>query len=235
MMSQNVLKKTIKKEGEEGIVDTVSQFTNFDAEIAVIGCLLWDNRTYEKIADFLIEDHFTDLNNRKIFQVIKRLLDQNILVTPITLKNYLEENDQENFDNYKYLIQIKDSTPSTQNTYQYAKLLYDLHIKRSLLGIGNGIVQNTVSNKDDLSGVDLIEKAENDLYNLSQIGSADRKYSLFSDALKSAINIIDKSFKKEGKIAGIPTGLKDLDKKLGGLHNSDLIIIAGRPSMGKLP
>ena len=229
-MSQNILKKIIKKESS---VDTVSQFTNFDAEIAVIGCLLWDNRTYEKIADFLIEDHFTDLNNRKIFQVIKRLLDQNILVTPITLKNYLEENDQENFDNYKYLIQIKDSTPSTQNTYQYAKLLYDLHIKRSLLGIGNGIVQNTVSNKDDLSGVDLIEKAENDLYNLSQTGSADRKYSLFKDALKSAINIIDKSFQREGKIAGIPTGLKDLDKKLGGLHNSDLIIIAGRPSMGK--
>ena len=228
-MSQNNLKK-IKKENN---VDAVSQFTNFDAEIAVIGCLLWDNRTYEKISDFLIEDYFTDLNNRKIFQVIKRLLDQNILVTPITLKNYLEENDQENFDNYKYLIQIKDSTPSIQNTYQYAKLLYDLHIKRSLLGIGNGIIQNTISNKDDLSGVDLIESAENDLYNLSQIGSADRKYSLFNDALKSAINIIDKSFKREGKIAGIPTGLKDLDKKLGGLHNSDLIIIAGRPSMGK--
>ena len=229
-MSQSILKKIIKK---ESIVDTISQFTNFEAEIAVIGCLLWDNRTYEKIADFLIEDHFTDLNNRKIFQVIKRLLDQNILVTPITLKNYLEENDQENFDNYKYLIQIKDSTPSIQNTYQYAKLLYDLHIKRSLLGIGNGIIQNTVSNKDDLSGVDLIEKAENDLYNLSQTGSADRKFSLFSEALKSAINIIDTSFKKEGKIAGIPTGLKDLDKKLVGLHNSDLIIIAGRPSMGK--
>ena len=229
-MSQNILKKIIKK---ENIADTVSQFTNFEAEIAVIGCLLWDNRTYEKIADFLIEDYFIDLNNRKIFQVIKRLLDQNILVTPITLKNYLEENDQENFDNYKYLVQIKDSTPSTQNTYQYAKLLYDLHIKRSLLGIGNGIIQNTISNKEDISGIELIEKSENELYNLSQIGSADRKYSLFSDALKSAINIIDKSFKKEGKIAGIPTGLKDLDKKLGGLHNSDLIIIAGRPSMGK--
>ena len=232
-MSQNIFKKTIKNQDGEDIVDTVSQFTNFEAEIAVIGCLLWDNRTYEKFSDFLIEDHFTDLNHRKIFQVIKRLLDQNILVTPITLKNHLEENDQENFDNYRYLIQLKDSTPSTHNAHQYAKLLYDLHIKRSLLGIGNGIVQNTVSNKDDLSGVDLIEKAENDLYNLSQIGSADRKYSLFGDALKSAINIIDKSFKREGKIAGIPTGLKNLDKKLGGLHNSDLIIIAGRPSMGK--
>ena len=75
---------------------SIEKLTNFDAEIAVIGCLLWDNRTYEKIADFLTEDHFTDLNNRKIFQVIKRLLDQNILVTPITLKNYLEESNKEN-------------------------------------------------------------------------------------------------------------------------------------------
>jgi|TARA_B100001964_G_scaffold45104_1_gene50195 replicative DNA helicase len=229
-MPQNVLKKIDKK---ENILDTGEKFTNFDAEIAVIGCLLWDNRTYEKIADFLIEDHFTNLNNRNIFQIIKRLLDQNILVTPITLKNYLEENVQKNFDNYKYLNQIKDSAPSTQNTYQYAKLLYDLHIKRSLVGIGNTIIQNTISNEDDLSGITLIENAENDLYNLSQTGNADRKYSLFSDALKNAVNIIDKSFKKEGKIAGLPTGLKDLDKKLGGLHNSDLIIIAGRPSMGK--
>ena len=81
-MPQSILEKIDKK---ENITEPVGKFTNFDAEIAVIGCLLWDNRTYEKIADFLIEDHFTDLNNRKIFQVIKRLLDQNILVTPITL------------------------------------------------------------------------------------------------------------------------------------------------------
>ena len=220
-------------DNNEKHTEEVSKFTNFDAEIAVIGCILWDNRTYEKIADFLTEDHFTDLNNKKIFQVIKSLLDQNILVTPITLKNYLEESSKENFDNYKYLNQIKDSAPSTQNTHQYAKLLYDLHIKRSLLGIGNQIIQKTIINEHDLSGLTLIENAENDLYNLSQTGNADRKHSLFSDALKNAINIIDKSFKKDGKISGIPSGLKDLDKKLGGLHNSDLIIIAGRPSMGK--
>ena len=229
-MVQNVLKNIDKK---DGLIESIGKLTNFDAEIAVIGCLLWDNKTYEKIADFLNEDHFTDLNNKNIFKIIKRLLDQNILVTPITLQNYLEENDQENFNNYKYLNQIKDSAPSIQNTYQYARLLYDLHIKRSLIGIGNGIIQNTITNEDDLKGMNLIENAENELYNLSQTGSSDRKHALFSDALKNAINIIDKSFKRDGKIAGLPTGLKDLDKKLGGLHNSDLIIIAGRPSMGK--
>ena len=209
------------------------KFQNFDAEIAVIGCLLWDNKSYEKIADFLIEDHFIDLNNKNIFKTIKRLLDKNILVTPITLKNYLEENDKDSFDNYTYLNQIKDSAPSTQNAYQYARLLYDLHIKRSLIGIGKNIIQDTISNEEDLEGINLIENAENDLYNLSQTGSSDRKYSLFGESLKKAIDIIDQSFKREGKIAGLPSGLKDLDKKLGGFHNSDLIIIAGRPSMGK--
>ena len=209
------------------------KFQNFDAEIAVIGCLLWDNKSYEKIADFLIEDHFIDLNNKNIFKTIKRLLDKNILVTPITLKNYLEENDKDSFDNYTYLNQIKDAAPSTQNAYQYARLLYDLHIKRSLIGIGKNIIQDTISNEEDLEGINLIENAENDLYNLSQTGSSDRKYSLFGESLKKAIDIIDQSFKREGKIAGLPSGLKDLDKKLGGFHNSDLIIIAGRPSMGK--
>ena len=228
-MALNNLQSDQNKENQE----ISEKFQNFDAEIAVIGCLLWDNKSYEKIADFLIEDHFIDLNNKNIFKTIKRLLDKNILVTPITLKNYLEENDKDSFDNYTYLNQIKDSAPSTQNAYQYARLLYDLHIKRSLIGIGKNIIQDTISNEEDLEGINLIENAENDLYNLSQTGSSDRKYSLFGESLKKAIDIIDQSFKREGKIAGLPSGLKDLDKKLGGFHNSDLIIIAGRPSMGK--
>ena len=120
-------------------LEIIEKFDNFNAEIAIIGCLLWDNRSYEKIADFLTEDHFIDLNNKNIFSTIKRLLDKNILVTPITLKNYLEENNEGAFDNYTYLNQIKDSAPSTQNAHQYAKLLYDLHIKRSLIGIGQTI------------------------------------------------------------------------------------------------
>ena len=228
-MPLNNLQSVQNKENQE----ISEKFQNFDAEIAVIGCLLWDNKSYEKIADFLIEDHFIDLNNKNIFKTIKRLLDKNILVTPITLKNYLEENDKDSFDNYTYLNQIKDSAPSTQNAYQYARLLYDLHIKRSLIGIGKNIIQDTISNEEDLEGINLIENAENDLYNLSQTGSSDRKYSLFGESLKKAIDVIDQSFKREGKIAGLPSGLKDLDKKLGGFHNSDLIIIAGRPSMGK--
>ena len=113
------------------------------------------------------------------------------------------------------------------------KIIYELHIKRSLVGIGQNIIQETIENSNELEGNDLIENAENDLYNLSQSGNTERKYAPFSQALKSAIDIIDQSFRRDGKIAGLPTGLKDLDKKLGGLHKSDLVIIAGRPSMGK--
>ena len=215
------------------IEKNIDKLTNIEAEIAIIGCLLWDNKSYEKISDFLNEEHFADQKNREIFAIIKKLLDQNILVTPVTLKNHLQENDLQGINNLTYLNQIKDSAPSTHNAFQYAKLIYDLHIKRSLISIGNEIIDNAIKNDGGLDGTSLIENAENNLYNLSEIGNIDRKHLPFNEALKNAINIINASYKREGKVAGIPSGLKDLDKKLGGLHKSDLIIIAGRPSMGK--
>ena len=212
--------------------NTTEIFSNLDAEIALIGCLLWDNRNYEKISDFLDETHFVDENNQVIFKQIKELLNRNILVSPITLKSYLSEKDF-GLEITKYLNQIKDSSPSTQNTFQYAKIIYDLYMKRSLVGIGQNIIHETFDTSTENTGETLIENAENDLYNLSNLGSAERKYSKFGEALKDAVNIIDEAYKREGKIAGVASGLRDLDNKLGGLHKSDLIIIAGRPSMGK--
>ena len=102
-------------------------FSNIEAEIALIGCLLWDNRNYEKISDLIDDFHFVDENNQIIFKQIKELLNKNILVSPITLKNYLSEKEF-GIDITKYLNQIKDSSPSTQNTYQYAKIIYELYL-----------------------------------------------------------------------------------------------------------
>jgi len=206
-------------------------FSNIEAEIALIGCILWDNRNYEKVSDFLNEDHFVDETNKIIFSTIKNLLEKNILVSPITLKNYLPD-DNNNYNKLNYLNQLKDSAPSTQNTYNYAKIIYDLYIKRNLVGVAHNIIQTT-SSENNILAEDLIENAENDLYNLSQSGNTDRSFINFSNALQGAVDIISEAYKREGKIAGVPTGFKDLDKKLGGLHKSDLIIIAGRPSMGK--
>ena len=206
-------------------------FSNIEAEIALIGCILWDNRNYEKVSDFLNEDHFVDETNKIIFSTIKNLLEKNVLVSPITLKNYLPD-DNNNYNKLNYLNQLKDSAPSTQNTYNYAKIIYDLYIKRNLVGVAHNIIQTTGS-ENNILAEDLIENAENDLYNLSQSGNTDRSFINFGNALQGAVDIISEAYKREGKIAGVPTGFKDLDTKLGGLHKSDLIIIAGRPSMGK--
>ncbi len=208
-----------------------SNFSNTEAELALIGCILWDNRNYEKVSDFLHEDHFIDETNKTIYSTIKKLLDKNILVSPITLQNYLPD-DNNSFNKLNFLNQLKDSAPSTQNTFNYAKIIYDLHIKRNLVGIAQNIIHETSSNNDELAE-NLIENAENDLYNLSQTGNTDRSFINFGNALQGAVDIISEAYKREGKIAGVPTGFRDLDKKLGGLHRSDLIIIAGRPSMGK--
>ena len=206
-------------------------FSNIEAEIALIGCILWDNRNYEKISDFLNEDHFVDETNKIIFSTIKNLLEKNVLVSPITLKNYLPD-DNSNYNKLNYLNQLKDSAPSTQNTYNYAKIIYDLYIKRNLVGVAHNIIQTTGS-ENNILAEDLIENAENDLYNLSQSGNTDRSFINFGNALQGAVDIISEAYKRDGKIAGVPTGFKDLDNKLGGLHKSDLIIIAGRPGMGK--
>jgi len=211
--------------------NNINKFSNIDAEIALIGCLLWDNRNYEKISEFVNRDLFVDENNKKIFEIIKSLLDKNMLVSPVTLKNHISNNEND-LDSIDYLNKIKDSAPSTQNSYQYAKILFDLHLKRNLVGIGHNIINETGSD-NTIDGNDIIEKTENDLYLLSQTGNTDRKFSFFNNALTKAVDIISEAFKRDGKIAGLPTGFKDLDKKLGGLHKSDLVIIAGRPSMGK--
>ncbi len=209
---------------------TDHNFSNSEAEIALIGCILWDNRNYEKVSDFLDEKHFVDETNKIIFSTIKNLLDKNVLVSPITLNNYLPE-DKVSFNKIKYLNQLKDSAPSTQNTFNYGKIIYDLYVKRNLIGIAHNIIQETSSS--DKIAENLIEEAENDLYNLSQIGNSERSFINFGSALQGAVDIISEAYKREGKIAGVPTGFRDLDNKLGGLHKSDLIIIAGRPSMGK--
>ena len=161
-------------------------FSNTEAELALIGCILWDNRNYEKVSDFLNENHFVDETNKIIFTTIKNLLDKNILVSPITLKNYLPE-DKNNINKVNYLNQIKDSAPSTQNTYNYAKIIYDLHIKRNLIGIAHNIIQETNTNNNNVVE-NLIENAENDLYNLSQTGNSDRSFINFGNALQGAFD-----------------------------------------------
>ena len=149
----------INSKKEENLDDNLS---NLDAELALISCILWDNKNYEKVSEFIDETHFVDENYKIIFATIKKLLDKNILVSPITLKNYLP-GDENNLNKINYLNQIKDSSPSTQNTYTYAKIIYDLYVKRNLLSIAHNLIQDTNSNQETTAD-NLIETAENNLY-----------------------------------------------------------------------
>jgi len=217
-------------------VNTINSddLSNIDAEIALIGCILRENKYFEKISDFLLPEHFTNPLNTKLFSIISKLISQNQLVSPITLKNYFSSSKEDyNIEVFDYLKQIKDSAPSMINAYNYGRIIYDLHLKRSLVSLGNEIKNNALIKETEKDGNMQIEEAEENLFKLSEKGSLERKYFTLGEALKDAIGTIDAAYKKDGKIAGIATGLRDLDQKLGGLHNSDLIIIAGRPSMGK--
>ena len=223
--------QSIKRKPKE---NDYPELSNIDAEIALIGCLLRENKYFEKISDFLLPEHFTNPLNSKLFSVIEKLINQNQLVSPITLKNYFSlSKDEYNIDVFDYLKQIKDSTPSMINAFNYGKIIYDLHIKRSLVSIGYEVIENANNKNEEDNGINQIENAEKKLFNLSQKGTFERKYQTLGEALNDAVYTIESAYKKDGKIAGIATGIKDLDTKLGGLHNSDLIIIAGRPSMGK--
>ena len=204
-MSVELINSNLNKTSEN------NYFSNTDAELALIGCILWDNKNYEKVSDFLDENHFVDETNKVIFSTIKNLLDKNVLVSPITLKNYLPE-DNDNLNKVNYLNQLKDSTPSTQNTYNYGKIIYDLYVKRNLVGIAHNIIQETNSNSSE-TAENLIENAENDLYNLSQSGNSERSFVNFGNALHGAVDIISEAYKREGKIAGVPTGFKDYCRK----------------------
>ena len=140
-------------------------FSNTEAELALIGCILWDNRNYEKISDFLNEDHFVDETNKIIFTTIKNLLDKNILVSPITLKNYLPD-DKNNINKVNYFNQLKDSAPSTQNTFNYAKIIYDLYVKRNLVGIAHNIIQETNTNNNNVvENLNAPQAEKNDIKN----------------------------------------------------------------------
>tara|TARA_Y100000590_G_scaffold469602_1_gene658593 strand:+ start:18968 stop:20470 length:1503 start_codon:yes stop_codon:yes gene_type:complete len=223
-----------KKDKQETNQNNYEDLSNVEAEIALIGCILRENRYYEKISDFLLPEHFTNPLHLKLFSIISKKINQNLPVSPITLKDYFSSSkDDYNIEVFEYLKQIKDSAPSMINAFNYGKIIYDLHLRRSLVTLGKEITDKAYVKEVEKDGIVQIEEAEENLFNLSQKGALERKYMRLGDALKDAISTLDAAYKKDSKITGIPTGISDLDKKLGGLHNSDLIIIAGRPSMGK--
>lgn len=208
---------------------------NFDAEQALLAGLMHNNFTAEKIDGFLRAEHFADPLHGRIYKAIMHLIDQAKVANPITLKDYFE-NDQALVEvgGIQYLVDLADAVMSTVSVYDYATLIYDLYLRRQLIDIGEEVVNEAHIFDLERKAQDNIEQAEKRLFDLAtQGGGSQGKFKTFQTSLAEAISLAEVAYKRDSQVVGCTTGLHDLDKWLGGLHPSDLLIIAGRPSMGK--
>ena len=207
---------------------------NLEAEQALIGAILANNKSYEKVSEFLKPQHFADQIHVKIFDVISKLLQRGHVADVITLKNYFEqEGTLQEVGGFQYLVKLADSSSPLTNVEYYAQFIYDKYLRRELINTGYEIVNDAAKEDIDNDAVSQIENAERKLFELSDQGDAQGGFVDFASALTSSLGYIEAAYQKEGKISGLPTALDDLDNRTGGLNNSDLIIIAGRPAMGK--
>ena len=205
---------------------------NIEAEQSVIGSILVTNEIFDEISTIISSSNFYDPMHQKIYNAIENLIYKGLLANPITLKNYFE-NENDELDVPEYLVKItKFSTPVRQ-AIEYSKIIYDMFVRRELIKISEQTIDEAKINDIDSNGQNIIENSEKLLFDLAEKGSFNSSLIKFDDAMKQTIEMASAAYKNEGGIVGVPTGLRDLDDRLGGLHQSDLIIIAGRPSMGK--
>ena len=205
---------------------------NIEAEQSVIGSILVTNEIFDEINTIVSSKNFYDPMHQKIFSAIEGLIYKGMLANPITLKNHFE-NEKDDLDIPEYLVKITKFSTSSRQSIEYSKLIYDLYVKRELIKISDNIKDEAKLNDIESNGQKIIENSEKQLFDLAERGSFNSSFIKFDNALKMTIEMASNAYKNEGGIVGVPTGLTDLDDKLGGLHKSDLIIIAGRPSMGK--
>ena len=205
---------------------------NIEAEQSVIGSLLISNEIFDDLSNIINSKNFFDPMHQKIFSAIEKLIYSGTIANPITLKNYFE-NEQDKLNVPEYLVKITKFSTSVRQAIEYSKIIYDLYVKRELIKISDNIKDEAKLNDIESNGQKIIENSEKQLFDLAERGSFNSSFIKFDNALKMTIEMASNAYKNEGGIVGVPTGLTDLDDKLGGLHKSDLIIIAGRPSMGK--
>ena len=206
---------------------------NIDAEQALLGAIMVNNDAYDRVSDFLLPEHFMEAVHRQIFEVSVSLIKAGKLATPITLKTYLGDIDLGGVTPMQYLARLAAEATTVIKAGEYGRTIYDLAIRRRLITIGEDLVNGAFEAPVESRPRDQIEATERRLYELAESGKYDGGFQKFSDARTAAIDMAAKAYQRDGKLSGISTGLTDLDAKMGGLQPSDLIILAGRPAMGK--
>ncbi len=207
---------------------------NLEAEQGLLGTFLVDNRSLEKVGDFLRPPHFFVPAHQRIFEAIMVLVERGQTASPVTLKNYFEKDeDLIPVGGQEYLAELAASVVTIVNTEDYARTIYDLHLRRELITLGEDVVNESFAHTLDRDAISTIEQAESRLFKLAESGEIRGGFATLRDSVLTAIEIAEIAYKSDGHVTGITTGLRDVDQKLGGLHPSDLLILAGRPSMGK--
>jgi replicative DNA helicase len=208
--------------------------SNIEAEQALLGALLVNNEVYDRVAAILGPEHFYEPVHARIFEVATSRIRKNALASPVTLKAFLEDDEGlQVLGGPSYLARLAGAAISLYAARDYAQLIYDLAIRRDLIRIGQEIAERAVRMEVDDEPREQIVEAEQALYALSEQGKVDRGFQSFLRAVTDATTVAHAAYQRDGGLAGLATGLDDLDQMLGGLHPSDLLILAGRPSMGK--
>ena len=207
---------------------------NFEAEQGLLGAILINNRAYERVSEFLRLDHFADPLHGRIFEACGTLIERGQIADPTTLKHFFDSDEAyQEIGGAAYLAELAASAPTVINAEHYGRLIHDLHLRRELIELGTDVVTEAYGADLDHSAVQQIELAEQHLYDLATTGDYEGGFKPFPEAMRIAIEMAQAAFKHDGQTSGVPTGFHGLDLLLGGLHKSDLIVLAGRPAMGK--
>ena len=207
---------------------------NIEAEQALLGAILVNNDAFYRVSDFLEPKHFFEPIHQTIYETAGSLIRMGKVATPVTLKTFLPADaDIGGMTVGQYLARLAAEATTIINAQDYGRTVYDMALRRDLIGIGEDMVNVAYEAPVDFAPRAQIEDAERRLYELAESGRYDGGFQRFSQALTVAVDMAAKAFQRDGKLSGIATGLRDLDTKMGGLQPSDLIVLAGRPGMGK--
>ncbi|HEX4762236.1 MAG TPA: replicative DNA helicase [Sphingomicrobium sp.] len=207
---------------------------NVEAEAALLGALMIDNRLVEDVQLKLRPHHFFEPLHGRIYESILRMTDSNRVANPVTLKPLFDGDEaMREVGGPAYLAQLTGSGAAVIGARDFAMQIYDLALLRALIGVGRDLVEGALDTSEEIAPLDQIEKAETELYKVAEEGGAEGKAKSFADATKDALQMAERALNSGGHLSGLTTGLEALNSKIGGLHRSDLIIVAGRPGMGK--
>jgi len=208
--------------------------SNIDAEIYLLGALMYDNAVFERLPDYLKPEHFFEGFHQRLYAEIAAQVSKGQLAEPILLADrFAKDPGFIGLGGLLYLAQMVDHAPPGANAPDYARVVYDLALRRELIRIAGDVGAAVADPEDERSAREHVEAAEAALYSLAETGQTQGGLSAFSDYLSGAIEMAAEAFKRDGGLSGLSTGLVDLDRKIGGLHRSDLMVIAARPAMGK--